>query len=345
MWPFRIVLIVAPLFLRAAIAEVLTIVTPCSTAAYPPSPITVTSQFQKVSTCRPATSCTSGTCLTSDRYITFDYVASTIPCEYDESTHTECVVTKTDQAVTISKSSSTSTITTTSHAVFEKWPGGHGMHNDTKKTHEVLMKTWVASFLNIGPLAMPGYGGSGLCAGCGPDDGGSRSQTFNVTECWTGPFRNSSCSEYMEIWISMPVPSETSSISAIVSTTSYVASQGTYTFAFTQQAPAVTVLAPASTVTVTLLDGETSQIVEASRTITVPGTPWTAVVTSTCQGPTFFDFVTTVTTTATWIAPYETGTSTMSSVTIYNQSNKAARIVIHKPPNNTITDIPDTFNE
>ncbi|KIV84203.1 hypothetical protein, variant [Exophiala sideris] len=224
--------------------------------------------------------------------------------------HTECVVTKTDQAVTISKSSSTSTITSISHAVFEKWPGGYGMHNHTKKMHEVLMKTWVASFLNIGPLAMPGYGGSGLCAGCGPDNGGSRSQTFNVTECWTGPFRNSSCSEYMEIWISRHVPSRTSSVSAVVSTTLYVASQGTYTFAFTQQAPAITVLAPARTVTVTLLDGETSQLMEAARTITVPGTPWSAVVTSTCQGPTFFDVVTTVTTTATWIAPYETGTST-----------------------------------
>ena len=303
-------MIAALLLVHAATAEVLTIVTPCSKAAHPPSPITVTSQLQKVSTCTPATSCTSGTCLTSDRYITFDYISSTIPCAYNGSTHSQCVVTKTDQPVTISRSASTSTFTSTPLAASKRWTRGHGKHNHTEAMQEVLIKTWVASFSNIGPLAMPGYGGSGLCVDCGPDEGESRSQTFNVTECWTRPLRNISCSEYMEIWISRPAPSKTSSLSAIVSTTSYVASEGTYTFFFTQEAPAVTVVAPASTVTVTLLEGETSQVVEAARTVTIAGTPWTAVIASACQGPTFFDFTTTVTTMATWVPPCETGTST-----------------------------------
>ncbi|KAI1613491.1 hypothetical protein EDD36DRAFT_383155 [Exophiala viscosa] len=310
MWPFGIVLIAALLLVHAAAAEVLTIVIPCSTALYPPSPITVTSQLQKVSTCTPATSCTSGTCLTSDRYITFDYISSTIPCAYNGSTHSQCVVTKTDQPVTISKSSSTSTFTSMPLAASKRSTRGHGKDNDTEPLREVLIKTWVASFFNIGPLAMPGYGGSGLCVDCGPDESGSRSQTFNVTECWTTPLRNISCSEYMEIWISRPGPFKTTSFTAVVSTTSYVASQGTYTFFFTQEAPDITVVAPASTVTVHLPDGETSQLVEAARTITIPGTPWTAGVVSACQGPTLFDIVTTVTTTATWVPPCETGTST-----------------------------------
>ncbi|KAI1619271.1 hypothetical protein EDD37DRAFT_217431 [Exophiala viscosa] len=228
-------------------------------------------------------------------------------------------------------------------AASKRWPRGHGKDNDTEPLREVLIKTWVASFFNIGPLAMPGYGGSRLCVDCGPDESGSRSQTFNVTECWMTPLRNISCSEYMEIWISRPGPFKTSSLTAVVSTTSYVASQGTYTFFFTQEAPDITVVAPASTVTVHLPDGETSQLVEAARTITIPGTPWTAGVVRACQGPTLFDIVTTVTTTATWVPPCETGTSTSGQNGGWYFPNPPSPTVTTVNPASTSTRSPTTY--
>lgn len=66
---------------------------------------------------------------------------------------------------------------------------------------EVIEKDYCVAFNGMGPLAFPGYAGSGLCETCGSKDAGLYQELthFNRPECY----------EYKETWISKPGPPAT----------------------------------------------------------------------------------------------------------------------------------------
>jgi hypothetical protein len=128
-----------------------------------------------------------------------------------------------------------------------------------------------ALFNRIGPLAMEGYGGSGLCKDC--KSGDQTIQFFNVTDCRSDE-QSKKCFDYVEELIAGParaIPAE-----ARCSGHFSVPSAGTYKFTFPQTIPA----------TVTK---------SAGHMVTRGPYYWDAVVTKSCHGPTAFDFVVIIT--------------------------------------------------
>jgi hypothetical protein len=114
-------------------------------------PVTVTSQYQTVPTYISSASSYS------------DYVyVSTVVTDADGK---KCTVTKTDDPVTVYHSKSTKTHTTT----YGPGPSGapYGKNGTspykTKVWHELCEKVVEIPYKNLGPNAMPGYPGSGLC--------------------------------------------------------------------------------------------------------------------------------------------------------------------------------------
>lgn len=200
--------------LSRAVAEVLTILTPCAAASKSVQPITVTAQHQLVSTCSPSTGCIRGKCTAGYKMQTFAWVSTVIPCAWDGTTSSSCTVTKTDQAVTVRRTSALST----SSFMPQRSSAAH-MNVDNRflplvpsqaagKVWEAEWKWWAARYDRLGPFAMPGYEGSGLCSSaCAKQQDDTFHQKLNVTVCMKRDFNSSPvCGRYSETWIALPAP-------------------------------------------------------------------------------------------------------------------------------------------
>lgn len=273
-------------------------VTPCPEAPSRIAPplITVTSQYQPVSTCEERTACFRRRCTTQYSYHTYEYVSTVIPCLAFSTT-----ITRTAQSVLISRSSSTITNTHVETKVH------HGHSTTTTATaRTTVLKEWSAVYKDIGPLAIPGYKGSGLCHTCeGPN--GEKRQEVEAIECTHRPRGPTVCEKYAEIWIYQPAPSTTTKAVAICSSRAVASSAGTFTFAFPQREPPATIHVPARTIILTI-GGHHPGAVTTTTTVTatvttVPGRVWTVFVTRSCLRPTTFTFDVTVTKTITYTVP------------------------------------------
>lgn len=285
------------------LCEPLATITPCPAAPsqIARSPITVTRQHQSVSTCEVETSCFWRRCKTRYHYHTYAFVSTVIPDQDGSSTTT---ITRTDQSVMVSLFSQTLTRLTTSPTVSVARGTPTGTMGNSS-IYTTVIKQWNAAYKDLGPLAIPGYSGSGLCHTClGPN--GMQSQVLNVIECVHSPRKRHSCKEGSETWIFQPNPTVKSAVSAVCSSKTSVQSAGVYTFAFPQRVKPIKVPVPAQTITVTVTVGQRPNIVTttiAPSTRTFPGREWTAFITRSCRGPTLFDFTVTVTKTIFYTVP------------------------------------------
>lgn len=287
---------------------ILATVHPCPAA--PPSlsvePVLVTSQFQQVSTCIPKSICIRRRCSTELTFDTFAFLLTTIPCAWNGNTSSTLTVTRTDQPVIISQAYST--ITQTLHTTQSAWlryrlPWRLNDHDISDHT-TIVRRAW-APFREIGPFAIPGWQGSGLCESCAEKKDSSREQRVVVLECYTSSKRRK-CLRWMEKWISLPqFPMETPAI-ATISTQTAVLERGTYVWTFPQTAPAAVFTAPPETAASAVPSGSIATSDVTRRVHSFPPRSWNAYVTRTCTGPRIFDFTVYITKTITYTIPWTT---------------------------------------
>src|SRR6187402_1680328 len=72
---------------------------PACPSSIMPMPITITAQYQTVSTCTPRETCTSTTCRLEPSCSTYDWVSTIVPCLGGA---TSTLITKTDQVLELS---------------------------------------------------------------------------------------------------------------------------------------------------------------------------------------------------------------------------------------------------
>ncbi|KIW49902.1 hypothetical protein PV05_11537 [Exophiala xenobiotica] len=146
---------------------------------------------------------------------TFAWVSTVIPCAWDGTTSSSCTVTKTDQPVTVSR---TSALSTSSFMPHRSSAAAH-MNVDNPfiplasshavgKVWEAEWKWWAVRYDQLGPFAMPGYEGSGLCSSaCAKQQDDTFHQSLNVTVCMKRNLKSSPvCGRYCEKWIALPAP-------------------------------------------------------------------------------------------------------------------------------------------
>lgn len=268
----------------------LTTITPCPSPSQwkTPTPITVTTQYQPVSTCSSQNEvCIKSKCWTRYSYSTWDFVSTVIPCPFALPTSTVSTITTTDQSVLVSRASSTITNTHITSTVTTKWKRRY-THTTTVSTYTTLVKEWNAPYNQLGPLAIPNYGGSGLCNNCsGPH--GQKLQNLDVIECRQIGNKPSICREYNEVWVYNPKAIVSNTASAVCSKRTSVPSAGVYVFEFPQRAPPTTIQVPPQTVTYTWGNSVVVST-NAATTAVFPGRDWTATVTRKCARPTIIEF-------------------------------------------------------
>ncbi|TVY35163.1 hypothetical protein LSUB1_G007568 [Lachnellula subtilissima] len=184
--------------------------------------ITVTEQYQPVSTCTPSNSRNK----TVPSCSSYDFVSTVIPVMAGNSSMT---VTKTDQIVQLSHLSTVITSSVPCPTVAPKW-GQNGTTSILACTNTQIQTMVIDAscpFNQIGPLGIQGYSGSGLCQACAEDANGSQHQPVNVVKCLDG-----NCSTYVETWVSTN-PALTSTSAVPFSSTTYCSSQGVYTIPVT----------------------------------------------------------------------------------------------------------------
>lgn len=268
----------------------LTTITPCPSPDQwnTPAPVTVTSQYQPVSTCSPEEEvCNKTKCWTRYSYSTWDFISTVIPCPFASPMPAVSTVTATDQTVLVSRASRTITNTQVTSAVTTK-RNKPFTHVTTVSAYTTLIKEWSAPYNNLGSLAIPDYEGSGICKKCtGPN--GQKLQTLDVIECLETTDKPTVCHEYEEVWIYNPKAIVSQTASAACSKRTSVQSAGTYSFEFPQRAPPTTIQIPAQTVTHTW-GGYILISTNAATTTVFPGRDWTATVTRECTRPTVIEF-------------------------------------------------------
>ncbi|KAK6366886.1 hypothetical protein LTS17_010437 [Exophiala oligosperma] len=275
-------------------SKTLTIIEPCPSAPSLSLPaITVTTQYQPVSTCQATTACIKGKCSTIYPFTTYPYVSTVIPCAWNGTTTQTTTVTQVKQAVRASEHLETLTHVTSApyldKAAWIDWFKQQPSATKKVTSYETVSRRAIAPYDAIGPLAIPGWNGSGLCKKC-VQNNGALSQLLAVTECRLGtksgqPYQR--CLEWQEVWIAQP-PS-TVHAEAPCSSTGTVPQAGVYTWTFPQAAPSVTVTKPPVTVTVTVDNGR-PKITTQARVQVIPGRPWNAYITKSFDGPTTFNF-------------------------------------------------------
>ncbi|KIW94332.1 uncharacterized protein Z519_05648 [Cladophialophora bantiana CBS 173.52] len=245
----RFMVAVAALVSGVAIAGSLTTINPCPNAtSTSATPITVTMQHQTVSTCSTTSACFRGACTTQYSMETFAYVSTIIPAAWDGSSVLTTTVTSTSQPVTVSRFHSTITKFATPISAFVE--NGTTSRVFPQPVFLTIVKDFMVPYNKIGPLAIPGCGGSGLCQECNVQRDGSRSQVVNVIECKPG-LDGAMCIAYAETWISKPAPAASSTTLAPLATRFVAPSASTYAFTFTLTAPSHIITAGVETITIT----------------------------------------------------------------------------------------------
>ncbi|KAK4938228.1 hypothetical protein LTR10_021301 [Elasticomyces elasticus] len=276
----------------AAFANVLTTIDPCPSATgLAIAPITVTSQYQAVSTCQPTSACVKGKCSTAYPFTTYPYVSTVVPYAWNGTTTQSTTVTDVSQPFRVSEHHETLTQVTAAPTLDKRNLFGWG---DFKKeavesvtVYETVTRRAMAPFKECGRLAIPGWEGSGLCEQCES----SGSQLLDVVECRFGTDASGdeyqSCSEWYETYYERVAP--TTTVQAQCSSKGNVPSAGVYTWTFPQPAAPVTVTAPPTTVTV-YVEEKPSVTVIPEEIQVVYGESWNAYVTKTFAAATIFDF-------------------------------------------------------
>lgn len=268
------------------------------------APITVTSQYQPVSTCvRLPDRCVNNRCWPHYSYSTHDFVSTVIPCPF--ASPSSVTVTKTEQSILVSRSSKTVTNTYVTSTVTTKWKWPFTV-TTTASAYTTFIKKWSAAYKDLGPLALPEYGGSGICTQCqGPN--GRKMQPLDVIECIQSSNRPKACRGYPEVWVFAQVPSSALTASAVCSTHTSVSAAGIYVFEFPQHAPPATIEVPPQTATypVRASGGRTytSTSIATATTTVFPGRHWTATVTRNCPRPTVISFEITITKVLDYVIP------------------------------------------
>ena len=176
-----------------------------------------------------------------------------IPCGDDGNTISSCTVTATDQVVTLSRTVSTTSTTVTSSLA-------------ARRVEQVVVPAYrekycLAQYQDLGPIALPEWGGSGMCAKCDPPENDQYVQTVRVIECTQNARQPTKvCSEYREIWsrtaTGMRIPA------TLRASTRYTAkSAGQYTFQFGGICPRTSSVGRPQTTTVRLRNGRTTLLI------------------------------------------------------------------------------------
>jgi hypothetical protein len=196
-----------------------------------PTPITITSQYQPVSTCVPTKICTKKNCHLEPSCSEYDWVSTTVPCLGGA---TSTLITKTDQVVELSHVSTVLTeyapCATTAPSYNGTYPIYRNSSSCTSTTYQTMIVDLSAPFDECGPLALGNWGGSGLCAECVPDVN-TTSQVVHVSKCLDGV-----CSTFYQTWISSKAtaPVAPSECPTPVVTSAYVSSNGVHTIPITK---------------------------------------------------------------------------------------------------------------
>ncbi|TVY27125.1 hypothetical protein LHYA1_G005278 [Lachnellula hyalina] len=204
--------------------SVLATISPCPSCPSDvmPAAITVTEQYQPVSTCTPSNSRNN----TVPSCSSYDFVSTVITVM---DGNTSMTVTKTDQILQLSHLSTVITSSVPCPTVAPK--RGQNGTTSVLACMNTQIQTMVIDascpFNQIGPLGIQGYSGSGLCQACAEDLNGSQHQQVNVVKCLNG-----NCSTYVETWVSTK-PASTSTSAVPFSSTTYCSSQGVYTIPMT----------------------------------------------------------------------------------------------------------------
>src|SRR2546423_881814 len=175
----------------------LAILTPCPScpSSVQPPPITITEQLQTVSTCAPTSACIRRKCQTEYPCSDYQWVSTVIPCSFDtDGSGSSCTVTKIEDYVAISRFLTTLTSYTSTSKVQGGWSDSTASAYETPTpVYGIIEKDYRAAFSALGPLAIPGYDGSGLCEACGSKDAGLF-QNLIVRECHSGDyFKHQEC--------------------------------------------------------------------------------------------------------------------------------------------------------
>lgn len=218
-----------------SLAKNLGTVTPCPHCgpSIAPKPITITAQYETVSTCEPSkttifhthtkrhkTSTTSKV-KTVPSCSSYAWVSTKIPV-YKNHKKTSSLVTTTNQPVTFSSLHYTETHTTTLTLPWHHGKGNGTHHNGThhskttttKKSYTTIDVKDYCDYNSIGPIAIHGYKGSGLCKDCGPDERGALTQRLTVVSC-----SNKHCTTFNETWIALPTTYSSSGTTSTTMTT------------------------------------------------------------------------------------------------------------------------------
>lgn len=270
-------------------------ITPCAVCPpnLGPTPITVSEQYQTVSTCSDVKSiCFRNRCKLDVKCSEYPFVSTIISYLSDGTSPTSTIITSIDQTVTASVKVETFTsrlpIGREGNFGFKKSRG--------KPVYRTLSREHCVNYVDLGPLALPGYSGSGLCKKCFPN---SRTiyQDFQVTECLSGwGLASPECITFDERWEVFNPPTTTVTQVVPCETSFFAPTDGTYTLTFPQH-PQPTVLSSA---------GETWSIAPP---------PWNVYITTIYRGSgSTIHISKTVTKTVTWVG---TQTTRLSRAYVY----------------------------
>jgi hypothetical protein len=190
-------------------ADVLTTITACPQAStLAVDVITITSQHQPIPTCVPKTHCSRKACETKLEWKEKIWVSTTIPCCWNGTTSSSTLVTNVHQAITVSKDVVTAATGGGASTPAAVW-GGHPHITNPKPFLEE--RSFIVPYDRLGPGAIPGFAGSGLCDACEGED--RILQNVTVRLC-PRPRRRGRCSSRAESWIfarshSVPGPDQT----------------------------------------------------------------------------------------------------------------------------------------
>src|SRR4051794_31511841 len=105
-----------------------------------------------------------------------------MPCAWNgQSLSTTTVTNVNDQVICAEE---TSTLTSVATLKGNSWfPGSNRGKPIIKTIYTTVIRHKYAAYNKIGPLAIPGYSGSGLCKECLTNSDGDRIQRFDVVKC------------------------------------------------------------------------------------------------------------------------------------------------------------------
>ncbi|OWP01452.1 Ca2+-modulated nonselective cation channel polycystin [Marssonina coronariae] len=244
----------------------------CPSGVAPPA-ITVTEQYQTVSTCAPTPYKLVGntTQEAEPSCSSYAWVSTVIPAPDGSST----TVTKTEQEVQVGY---VSTVLTSKYPCATSAPSynatGYGSSNSscTSTRLTTMVVDTVIPYNELGPLAIGGYAGSGLCETCEMDEDGAQYQVVTVHKCLDG-----ACTTYAETLVSAKPTAPSSVQTAIYSSSTFCPSSGAYTIPVTTtcspEAPEFTdVVTKTFYITTSVSGPETIQITK-TITVTFTGAP------------------------------------------------------------------------